>query len=209
MGAGDKNPRIIYWLGEILYLNITNQCTNNCYFCLRKFRKGIAEFNLNLEGEPSLTYIIRELEKLIRRKPWEDFVFCGFGEPTIRLDTLLSVTSWLRKSSWGPVRVDTNGHALLLYPGRNVATELKSSGVDRVSVSLNAHNEALYNEVCQPKFKGTFGKVLRFIECARDTGLDVELTTVTIPEIQISKMKRLASELGVDLRVRQCYPCIW
>lgn len=126
-----------------------------------------------------------------------------------RLSTVLEVTSWINENALKPVRVDTNGHAFLLYPERDVITELKEVGVSRLSVSLNAHDKATYNEVCKPKFEDAFGKVLEFIECARDAVLDVEATAVTIPEIRISKMEKIASEMKVKFRVRPYSPCIW
>jgi len=204
-----KGPSIVYWLDKKLYLNITNRCTNSCYFCLSKFKTGISKFNLKLKNEPSSEDIIQELRTLLNRKPWKEIVFCGFGEPTTRLDTLLKVADWIDKNASMPVRVNTNGHAFFLYPERDVVAELKEAGVSKVSVSLNAYDEVTYNEVCRPKFEGAFEKVLEFIKCARDGGLDVEVTAVTISEIKISKVEKFASNLGVKFRVRPYLPCIW
>lgn len=204
-----KGPSIVYWLDKKLYLNITNRCTNSCYFCLSKFKTGISEFNLKLKNEPSSEDITQELRTLLNRKPWKEIVFCGFGEPTTRLDTLLKVADWIDKNASMPVRVDTNGHASFLYPERDVVAELKDAGVSKVSVSLNAYDEDTYNEVCRPKFEGAFESVLEFIKRARDGGLDVEVTAVTISEIKISKVEKFASNLGVKFRVRPYLPCIW
>lgn len=204
-----KGPSIVYWLDKKLYLNITNRCTNSCYFCLSKFKTGISKFNLKLKNEPSSEDIIQELRTLLNRKPWKEIVFCGFGEPTTRLDTLLKVADWIDKNASMPVRVDTNGHAFFLYPERDVVAELKEAGVSKVSVSLNAYDEVTYNEVCRPKFEGAFEKVLEFIKRARDGGLDVEVTAVTVSEIKISKVEKFASNLGVKFRVRPYLPCIW
>jgi len=204
-----KRPSIVYWLNKKLYLNITNRCTNRCYFCLSKFKTGISEFNLKLKNEPSPEEIIKELLTFLYRKPWKEIVFCGFGEPTTRLDTLLKVANWISKNASIPVRVDTNGHAFLLYPERDVVAELKEASVSKVSVSLNAYDEATYSEVCHPKFEGAFEKILEFIKRARDGGLDVEVTAVTIPEIKISKVEKIASNMGVKFRVRPYLPCIW
>jgi TatD family-associated radical SAM protein len=107
------------------------------------------------------------------------------------------------------VRVDTNGHAFLLYPERDVVAELKEAGVSKVSVSLNAYNKATYNEVCCPGFEGAFEGALEFIKRARDGGLDVEVTAVSIPEIEVSKVEKIASDLEVKFRVRAYLPCIW
>ena len=200
---------IVYWLDNKLYLNITNFCTNNCYFCIRKFKTGIAEFNLKLKEDPSSNDIKKGLQKVLDQKSWSEIVFCGFGEPTARLDVLLEIARWISRKSQLPIRVDTNGHALLLYPERDVVRELKDAGVTRVSVSLNAHNEALYNEVCQPKFANAFEKVLEFIEQARDACLEVEVTAVAVPEVNVSEVERVSSGLRVKFRVRPYRPCVW
>jgi len=52
------------------------------------------------------------------------------------------------------VRLDTNGRAARMYPGRDVVTELKTAGLDAVSVSLNAESEEKYNRLCKPVFEG-------------------------------------------------------
>ena len=97
---------------------------------------------------------------------WAELVFCGFGEPTERLDTLLMVTQWVRKHYGRPlkIRVNTNGHGYLINKGREVAAELKAAGVDSVSVSLNAGDEETYVEVCKPTLDGAYEGVIEFIE---------------------------------------------
>jgi cyclic pyranopterin phosphate synthase len=202
-------PSTIYHLGPQLYLNITNQCTNDCYFCLRKFKTGVSDFNLKLEREPTSSEVLEELQRKIHLKPWKEFIFCGFGEPTIRLDLLLEVADWIRKRALGPIRVDTNGHGLSVHPGRNVVEELKKAGVSRLSVSINAHNEAIYNDVCRPRLDNAFKKILEFVRQARDADLNVEFTAVTIPEISITDVAELASRMSVGFRVRPLLTCIW
>ena len=147
-----RNPSIVYWLSDKLYLNITNRCSNKCYFCFKKYKKGIRDFNLRLEKNPTLKEILSEL-KIINKKPWSEIVFCGFGEPLERLDLVLEVTRWIKKISSINVRVDTNGHGYLLNKGRNVIKELKKAGIDKLSISLNGHNKEIYNQVCKPIFE--------------------------------------------------------
>lgn len=205
----DTPPSIIYWLEDKLYLNLTNDCTNDCYFCIRKYKSGISRFNLKLKTEPQSTEIIEELGKVAHRKRWSEFVFCGFGEPTTRLNTLLKVSSWLNDNYLTPIRINTNGHALLLYPERAVATELKVAGIEKLSISLNAHNATVYNKVCRPKFEDAFEKAVRFIVQARNSGLNVEITAVTIPEVSISQVEKIARDLDVGFRARPYSPLIW
>lgn len=208
--AAKQRPSIVYWLGENLYLNITNKCSNNCYFCLRNFRDGVGGFNLKLEREPTLNQVIAELEIVINRRNWHEIVFCGFGEPLERLDHVLEISKWIRRH-YGKIvtlRVDTNGQAFLLSKGRNVVEELKMAGIDKVSVSLNAHDKETYNKVCRPAFENAFESVLEFIKKAKEL-LEVEVTAVRIPEVDISKVEQIAKEMGVRFRIRDYIQPFW
>ncbi|MEM0008311.1 MAG: TatD family nuclease-associated radical SAM protein [Candidatus Bathyarchaeia archaeon] len=205
-----KRPSVVYWLGENLYLNITNKCSNKCYFCLRNFRNGVGGFNLKLEKEPAVSEIIAELENVINWRNWREIVFCGFGEPLMRLDCVLEVSRWIRRH-YGKIvtlRVDTNGQALLLNEGREVVEELKMAGVDKISVSLNAHDKETYNQVCKPTFENAFESVIEFVKKAREL-LDVEITAVRIPEVDIQKVEEIARQMGVKFRVREYIQPFW
>ncbi|MFQ6063998.1 MAG: TatD family nuclease-associated radical SAM protein [Candidatus Bathyarchaeia archaeon] len=204
-----KCSKVVYWLGDRLYLNITNRCSNDCYFCLRRFKSGVGEFDLQLLREPSSEEVIRELQVVLRRKRWKEVVFCGFGEPLQRLDCVVEVAGWLRRFWGGVVRVDTNGHGYLLNGGRDVVGELREAGVQRVSVSLNAHDEATYKEVCRPQFEGAFDGILEFVRRAKGAGLETEVTAVRIPEADIKRLREIAERLGVGFRVREYIRCFW
>jgi cyclic pyranopterin phosphate synthase len=146
---GMDKPSTVYWLDDRLYLNITNQCSNNCWFCFRNYKQGISEFNLKLTHEPEAAEVIAELEPVFLRRRWSEIVFCGFGEPTARLDVLIEVAKWIKGHfSSVSIRVDTNGHGCVLNKGRNVVLELKDAGVCKVCVSLNGYNDETYNENC-------------------------------------------------------------
>jgi cyclic pyranopterin phosphate synthase len=90
-----------------------------------------------------------------------------------------------------------------------VALELKEAGVDKVSVSLNAHNKETYNQICKPASEDAYEHVLEFIKKAKEAGLETEATAVTIPEIEISKVKELAEKLGVKFSVREYIQFFW
>jgi cyclic pyranopterin phosphate synthase len=206
----EEKPRIAYWLDNSLYLNITNKCSNNCWFCFRNFKQGVGGFNLKLEREPTIAEVEAELESALPLKRWSEVVFCGFGEPTSRLDVLLEVARWIRKRGGSvPIRVDTNGHGYALNKDREVAEELRAAGVNKVSVSLNGHDEASYAENCKPQFEGGFAAVLDFIKKAKKAGLDVEVSAVRMPEVNMEKVKTIAESLSVPLRVREYIPCFW
>jgi len=204
-----KSSSVVYWLGDNLYLNITNRCPNNCYFCFKKIKNGVREFNLRLPEEPSSNEIMKELQKTIKRRNWGEVVFCGFGEPLERLECILQVTRWIKKYSGKVVRLDTNGQGYLLNSGKDVVKELKKAGVDKISVSLNAHNKSTYNQVCKPRFENAFEGVLEFIKKAKEEDLETEMTAVTIPEVDLSKVRQLAKRMGVAFRLREYIPCFW
>ncbi|KPV64805.1 MAG: molybdenum cofactor biosynthesis protein A [Candidatus Bathyarchaeota archaeon BA1] len=203
-----KRPSVIYWFGDNLYLNITNRCSNRCYFCFGKFKNGIEGFNLKLLKEPSSDEIIMELQKVINRKNWREIVFCGFGEPLERLDCVLEITRWIKRHARKVVRINTNGQGCLLNRNREVVKELREAGVDMVSVSLNAHDRETYNHVCRPEFGDVFESILEFIQKAKGE-LNLEITAVTIPEVDISKVSELATKMGVEFRVRPYITCFW
>jgi len=209
-----RKPSIVYWLpnanarGYNLYLNITNRCPNNCYFCFKKFKNGIREFTLKLRKEPSSNEVIKELQNVVNRENWSEVVFCGFGEPLERLSCVLEVTGWIKQYFGKVARVDTNGQGYLLNNRKDVVKELKKAGIEKVSVSLNAHDKATYNQVCKPVFENAFENVLEFIEKAKEA-LETEITAVTIPEVDISKVREIAKRIGVTFRVREYIPCFW
>lgn len=183
-----------------LYLNITNRCSANCVFCIRNVCNGVYGYDLRLSREPSEDEIIRELEHLKLTK-YKEVIFTGFGEPTCRFDAVIRLTEWLHKRGI-PVRLDTNGHAALIYPGRDVIAELKAAGLDAVSVSLNAESEEKYNRLCKPLFEGSYRALIDFAEKAIKAGIRTRMTVVGEQSIDIRECKRIATSLGASFRVR-------
>lgn len=193
---------IVYSYKDNLYLNITNQCPNDCYFCIRNFQDGISGFKLKLDHEPSSDEIIQELQNFINVRYFPEKVFCGFGEAMTRPNEVIKVTKWIKKYHPGVVRIDTNGQGYLLNSGRQVVEELKEAGVDKVSVSVNADNKELYDKICRPQFRNAFDSILEFVEKSRDV-FETEISFVTIPEVDRTKMEELAKSLNVKLRERK------
>ena len=118
---------------------------------------------------------------------------------------------WIRERCGGlvPIRVDTNGHGCALNKGRDVARELRDAGVSSVSVSLNGHDEESYAENCRPTCGGGFAAVLEFVKKAKTAGLDVEVSAVRMPEVDVEKVRAVAESLALPLRVRDYIPCFW
>ena len=84
-----KAMNISYEIGNKLYLNITNKCPCNCTFCIRNNGDGAYGSDpLWLEHQPTAEEIIADIKKRDLDK-YSEVVFCGYGEPTCELETLL------------------------------------------------------------------------------------------------------------------------
>ena len=118
-----------------------------------------------------------------------------------RLDCVLEITNWIKRFHGKVVRINTNGQGNLLNPSRNTVMEFKEAGVDKISISLNAHNKETYNKICRPKFKNAYESVLRFVNDARKQ-IYTEVTAVTINEVNFIKLVELTKALNVRLRRR-------
>ncbi|HEW80733.1 MAG TPA: radical SAM protein, partial [Nitrospirae bacterium] len=132
-------------------------------------------------------------------KDYKEVVFCGIGEPLMRLDVVKKVSKWIKEQG-GKVRVNTNGHGNMIH-GRDILPEL-SGIVDSFSISLDAENKKKYNKACKPEFKDAFEGVIAFIKEAKKTVSEVQVTVVNIPLVDVEKCRELASELGVRLSIR-------
>jgi TatD family-associated radical SAM protein len=128
-------------------------------------------------------------------------VFCGFGEPTLRLKVLLEVARWV-KSRGGRVRVNTDGLANLVH--KDDTLPLLGECVDAISVSMNAQNAAAYEEHCQPALPGSYQKMLDFLRAAPRHIPEVTATAIRgLPGVDIDACERLAKQLGVAFRARE------
>jgi len=199
-GVGEEIPKgkIVYPIRNSLYLNLTNRCSNRCTFCWKNASYFVKGHDLELSREPDSREL---LEAIGDPKRYSEVVFCGFGEPLLRLDLVKTVAAELKKKG-GKIRIDTDGQANLVY-GRNILPELKGL-VDSVSVSLNAENAQKYHRICRSPFgeKG-FEGVLDFLREARKVIPEVTATALTMPGVDLEACRRLAEEeLGVKFRPR-------
>jgi TatD family-associated radical SAM protein len=156
--------------------------------------------DLRLSKEPSAEEVIKELEDCDLSK-YDEVVFAGIGEPLMRLDAILKITNFLANRGV-QVRLDTIGHAKFLYPERNVAMELANIGMKKVSVSLNAHDEVTYNQLCRPKFKNAYSMMLEFAMEIIKTEMGLRFTIVDLPIINTEKCRQIAQKYGSDFMVR-------
>jgi TatD family-associated radical SAM protein len=197
---GSHPGTIAYELEGSLYLNITRGCTARCLFCYREEAPHIGPYNLELTRDPTLEEF---RVVLAHAEQYRQIVFCGFGEPTLRLELLDTIGRQLKARELS-VRLNTNGHGNLIHK-RSIVPEL-AGYLSAVSISLNAHNEALYNELCRPSFgRASFGAVLDFARECIGSIPEVTLTVVEHPQVDLEACRKLAAEIGVPLRVRRYY----
>ena len=191
----------VYEYGDSLYINLTNKCPNNCEFCLRNFKNGVGEDDLRLSREPNFEDV-KESLSLFPLKKYDEIVFCGFGEPMCALSVLSQVGPYLKRLGL-KTRVNTNGLGGL-WNKRDDVPQLISKYIDAVSISLNASNRELYQEICRSKYgEEAFDAIIDFTKGCVENGIDTTLTVVDfIGEDEIAECRKLAEELGAKFRVR-------
>lgn len=194
----DESTKIAYPIRDSLYLNITNECTNDCNFCVRRGSDFVKGHKLKLDKEPTVEEIMKAISK---QGTFKKIVFCGYGEPTLRLDIIKKIAKALKEKGVC-IRLVTNGEANLIHK-RPIARELVDF-VDKVSISLNVHNSELYDKICRSKFgPGTFDKVKQFAKECLDAGIEVELTFLDLDGVDSKACEKIANnELKVNFRMR-------
>ncbi len=193
-----RHETIAYKIRDSLYLNVTNRCTNECVFCARTRDPVVKGHDLRLAHEPSVEEI---LDAVGDPSAHSEIVFCGYGEPLIRLDVVAQAAKMLRERGARRIRINTNGQANLVH-GRNIVPEL-AAFTDELSVSLNAPNAAEYARLCRPTHGAdAFEAVKAFIREATKHVPAVTASVVTVPGLDIDACRALAEELGATFRVR-------
>lgn len=187
-----------YSIGDRLYLNITDRCTLSCAFCPKhNGSHQVRGYDLALDHRPSTEEIIETIDN---PAAYREVVFCGFGEPTLRLDTLKTVARHIRKRK-GRVRINTDGLANLVHK-RNVLPELADC-VDAVSVSMNAQDEPTYVRHCRPALSGSFAAMLGFLRLAPRYVPEVTASAIDgLADVDIDACATLARSAEVSFRRR-------
>ena len=198
-----KGMTITYEVEGGLYVNVTNRCSNRCSFCIRNNDDGAyGSEPLWLLREPTTQEIIQSISSRDISK-YKEIVFCGYGEPAYRLYDIIEVCRYIKKNYNIPIRINTNGHSDLIW-GKNTAPDYKDC-FDAVSISLNTPNPDKYVEMCRPVFDKTAHKALiEFASNVKNCVQYVAFSVVrqTLTEDELCECERIASEVGVPLRVR-------
>lgn len=201
---------ISYEYGDSLYVNLTNRCDCACVFCLRHngHKGSIYADDLWLDHEPTRQ---EALDDLLKRDlaSYPEIVFCGFGEPTCRIDDILWLVDQMKQAvpNLPPIRINTNGHANLIH-GRDVTPEL-AGRIDVLSISLNGSTCEEYVKVTRPRDGDKAWEAM--LDFTRKAAQYVPRVVMTIvnkdksPE-EIEACRAMCESLGATLRVREYIP---
>lgn len=194
---------ITYPVNKGLYINMTNRCPCNCTFCLRHNAEGVyGSDSLWLEREPTVQEVCDSVDTWDLPQ-FDEVVFCGYGEPTERLEDLLLVAKYIKAKGDIKIRINTNGLADLIWQ-KQTAPSLKGL-IDTVSISLNTPNQEDYLKVVRPKFgAGSYDAMLRF---TKDCTAYVPNVVMTVVDVVTSKeeqeqCRKICENIGARLRVR-------
>ena len=202
--------KFAYYLGNLMNINVTNLCTNECVFCIKSATDSVGGVNLVLEEENfSHEDIIKEIRETFIDNT-KEIVFCGYGEPLIKLDIVKNVAKFIKENYPDvQLRVNSNGQGNLIHK-RNIVPELVGL-IDKISISLNAENAELYQELSKSNYEAetVYQAVKDFIsECVKN-GIDTTATIVTgfgDYKIDVEKCKKITEELGAKFRIREWLP---
>ena len=194
---------ITYPVKNDINVNITNRCPCACTFCLRKNGDSIFGSDpLWLDREPTVQEICESIDTW-DLKEYDEVVFCGYGEPTERLDDLLKVAKYIKSKSNIKIRINTNGLADLIW-GEKTAPKLKGL-IDTVSVSLNTTNKEDYLKIVRPKFGiESYDAMLSFTKDCTEFVPNVVMTVVDVVTTKEEQeiCKKICESVGAKLRVR-------
>lgn len=194
---------ITYFARTGIYVNMTNRCPCDCTFCLRHNRDNIFDSDsLWLEREPTVEEVCNSIDTWDLTK-YDEVVFCGYGEPTERLDDLLKVAAYIKSKSNIKIRINTNGLADLIW-NEKTAPKLKGL-IDTVSISLNATNKEDYLKTVRPKFGvDSYDAMLRFAKDCTDYVPNVIMTVVDVVTSKEEQelCRRICESVGATLRIR-------
>ena len=202
----DMANTLAYLLDGKIYINLTNMCTNDCIFCLRKDKDDVVGQTLWLDSENSTANdVIQQFENLYAKNSSNEVIFCGYGEPMMKLELLKEVSKHIKTAHpTVKIRVNTNGHANFINK-RNVVPELKGL-VDEFSISLNGENESEYNELSKPKFEGAYAEMKNFTKACQDEGISTVMSVVEGYKgrhINLDRCEQIANTLWAKFKVRE------
>lgn len=194
-----RKDTFVYTIGNKAYINLTNRCTNACDFCIRNYADGVEDYYLWLSREPSVDEIIALLPDVTA---FEEIVFCGYGEPTMRADDVVTIARYIKANN-GKTRINTNGQAELITGDANI-TKKFADCIDVMSISLNEATAEKYDAICHSKYgKSAYAALIDFARHCVEQGIRTKFSVMeTIGTEDIEKCREIANSVGAELRVR-------
>ena len=201
-GIGSKSESALtYTLGNSLYINVTNRCNAHCVFCKRKENPILRGYNLGMERseEPDADVYIKEIGN---PNEYNEIVFCGYGEPTIRWDVVKDISKYV-KVNGGKTRLNTNGHGNFINK-KDIIPEMKDL-IDIVSISLNTFDRKQYSKLVGLE-TSYFDEMIEFAKKSKPFVEQVVMTIVSIDEVDIERARKITEEeIGAEFRVREFF----
>ena len=201
-----NNDNLVYLLDNKIYINLTNKCTNDCIFCIRTLKDDVCGKNLWLKSENFTSAdVLTQLKPHLKNNA--EVIFCGYGEPTLKLEVLKEVAKFVKGNYQGvKIRLNTNGHANFIHK-RDITKELVGL-IDEISVSLNACSEELYKELAQPNLvcENPLAEVQDFIKKSVESGIKTVASVVDGYKnfkINLEACEKISKDLGAEFRVRE------
>ncbi len=192
----------VYEFEDKVYLNLTNRCPNNCEFCVRNIMDGMGDNKLWINHEPTVQELKEDLALFDLKKSGE-VIICGFGEPMCALSLVSQICPYLKQKGL-KIRLNTNGLGNLIN-NRNDVPKLIKNYIDTVSISLNASNAEMYQEICRSKYgEEAFYAMLDFAKDCVDNGIEVIMSVVDfVGEEEIEKSRQIAEQVGAVFKIRE------
>jgi TatD DNase family protein len=201
IGSKPRGLNFTYKIGSSLYINVTNRCDAKCGFCDREGDAVLNGYSLRMakSDEPEAAVYIKEIGD---PKQYNEIVFCGYGEPTIRWDVVKSIAKYVKEMG-GRTRLITNGHGNLINK-RDIVPELKGL-INSVSISFNSPDARQYSELMGLDVR-YYNEMISFANEAKNYLDRVVMTAIAMDEINIEKARKIVEEkIGAEFRVRQYF----
>lgn len=177
-----------------LRISITDRCNFRCNYCMPP-----DEFSHNHEFLPrseilsfeDITLIVKSMLRLGLKK-----VRITGGEPLLRKDICALISMIRECDSDLDIALTTNGSLLSKF-----AEDLAKSGLDRVTVSIDAIDDMMVREISNSNVSSQ--EIIDGIIAAKKAGLKIKVNTVVIKDFnenQIIPLVDLFYRMGVTIR---------
>lgn len=200
-----SDNNLVYILDGKIYINLTNMCTNDCIFCLRRDKDDVCGQDMWLKSEKITSDDVIEQLNKYEDKIAKGITFCGYGEPTMKFEILKQVAEYIKHNYPDTfIKVNTNGHGNVINK-KDILPELKGL-VDEFSISLNAQNSDLYKELSQPKIDNAYESMKDFAKKAYENGFKTTLSVVSgykDYDVDLALCEKIAKDLHASFRNRE------